>query len=213
MTRAEVDEGDVIQLVLPRFQAEGYDVYLHPSPSILPPFMQSYRPDAIALKQGKKVAIEIIRPVDFAGKQVRDLQSLFADQGDWELQVFYAPPLGAPASVAVATRAMIDESIRTVEELRSAGHRLPALVMAWATVEAIGRALLPELLGRPQTPERLVEVLASEGIVTPDEADLLRRAGSIRNAVVHGGIDTVVDDEMLGRVVAVLTTLAEMRPV
>lgn len=61
---ADVGEREVIDLVLPRLQAEGYEVYMHPSPSVLPSFMRSYRPDAIALKSGKKVAVEVVRPSD-----------------------------------------------------------------------------------------------------------------------------------------------------
>lgn len=212
MTTVDVGEREVIDLVLPRLQAEGYDVYVHPSPSILPPFMQSYRPDAIALKKDKKIAIEVIQGGDNATQKVQHLQSLFADQEDWQLQVIYAPPLSSKSKLMVASRALIRNTIGRVEELRLAGDRLAALMMAWATFEAIGRALLPAQLGRPQTPARLVEVLASEGIVTPEEADVLRQASSIRNAVAHGGIDTIVDDELLGRVIAILTTLAEMTP-
>uniref|UniRef100_Q07I63 REase AHJR-like domain-containing protein n=1 Tax=Rhodopseudomonas palustris (strain BisA53) TaxID=316055 RepID=Q07I63_RHOP5 len=212
MTVQEDREADLIEVLLPRFQADGYDVYVHPSPSILPPFMRSYRPDAIALKSDKKIAIEVIRSADAGSKDVRDLQSLFADQSDWELRVIYAPPLSSKSDLAVASRPLILDTIRRVEELRAAGNRLPALVMAWSTFEAIGRALLPARLGRPQTPARLVEVLASDGIVTPEEAEVLRRASAIRNVVAHGGIDAVVDDQLLGEVIAILMTLAEIEP-
>ena len=51
---------EVIESLLPRYEAEGFDVYVNPSPSILPPFMQTYRPDAIALKKDKKIAIEVV---------------------------------------------------------------------------------------------------------------------------------------------------------
>jgi uncharacterized protein YutE (UPF0331/DUF86 family) len=112
----------------------------------------------------------------------------------------------------VASRPLILDAIRKVDALREAGDRLPSLMMAWATFEAIGRALLPAQLGRPQSPARLVEVLASEGIVTPDEARVLRRASAIRNAVAHGAIDAVVDDELLRQVITILSTLAEMAP-
>lgn len=210
MASTEVGEREVVELVLPRFQAEGYDVYVHPSPSILPPFMQTYRPDAIALKEGKKIAIEIVRPAPSAEVKVRNLRSLFEGQADWELQVFYASPLGAPPTVGIASQRDIKASLVQVEDLRKAGHLLPALLMAWATFEAIGRALLPAELARPQTPARLVEVLASEGIVTPDEAGVLRRASSVRNAVAHGAIDATVDDDLLGRVIAILTDIAEI---
>ncbi|ABD89914.1 hypothetical protein [Rhodopseudomonas palustris] len=205
-------EAEVIESLLPKYQAEGFDVYVNPSPAILPPFMQAYRPDAIALKKGKKIAIEIVGPTSPSDNKIEGLQSLFAGQSDWELQVFYASPLASGRNLGIASRQLIDGSIRQVETLLSAGHRHPALVMAWATFEAVGRALLPDQLQRPQTPARLVEVLASDGYVTPDEAHVLRRAIAPRNAVAHGDLDAVVDDGLLERFVAILRTLADMVP-
>jgi hypothetical protein len=61
MSLPDTREVDVLESILPRYEAEGFEVFVHPSPSILPPFMQSYRPDAIALKPDKKVAIEVVR--------------------------------------------------------------------------------------------------------------------------------------------------------
>ncbi|MBI5128535.1 MAG: hypothetical protein HZA66_03765 [Rhodopseudomonas palustris] len=211
MTSTDVAERDVIELVLPRYRDEGYEVYVHPSPSLLPPFMKSYQPDAIALRDGRKIAIEVVRG-DEASRKAESLHSLFAEQDDWELQIIYAPPLSSRSNLLIASRPIILESIRRVDALREAGDRLPSLMMAWATFEAIGRALLPTQLGQPQSPARLVEVLASEGIITPDEAQVLRRASAIRNAVAHGAIDAVVDDELLQQVIAILSTLAEMAP-
>jgi uncharacterized protein YutE (UPF0331/DUF86 family) len=104
----------------------------------------------------------------------------------------------------------LNESIQRVIELRKEGHFLPALVMAWATFEATGRVLLPDRFQRPQTPARLVEVLGSEGYITPEEADTLRAASAIRNAVVHGQLDSVVDQKMLDGFVAILKTLAKL---
>ncbi|MGX7741972.1 hypothetical protein [Rhodopseudomonas parapalustris] len=212
MTSTDVAEREVIELVLPRYRDEGYEVYVHPSPSLLPAFMKSYQPDAIAMRDGRKVAIEVVRGDD-GGRKAESLQSLFADQDDWELRIIYAPPLSPRSNLLIASRPLILDAIRKVDSLRAAGDRLPSLMMAWATFEAIGRALLPTQLGRPQPPARLVEVLASEGIVTPDEARILRRASSIRNDVAHGAIDAVVDDELLQQVITILSTLAEMAPV
>ncbi|HEY0331051.1 MAG TPA: hypothetical protein VGC77_18375 [Rhodopseudomonas sp.] len=205
-------EAEVIESLLPKYQAEGFDVYVNPSPAMLPPFMRAYRPNAIALKKGKKIAIEIVGPAAPSDKKIERLQSLFAGHGDWELQVFYASPLASGRNLGVASRQLIDGSIRQVEALLSAGHHQPALVMAWATFEAVGRALLPDQFRRPQTPARLVEVLASDGYVTPDEAQVLRRAIAPRNAVAHGGLDAVVDDELLEQFVAILRILADLLP-
>src|SRR5713226_6019978 len=86
-------EAEVIESLLPRYEAEGFDVYVNPSPSILPPFMQTYRPDAIALRSDKKIAIEVVRPSGSSAQKVENLQSLFAPQSDWELRVFYVSSL------------------------------------------------------------------------------------------------------------------------
>jgi uncharacterized protein YutE (UPF0331/DUF86 family) len=174
--------------------------------------MQTYRPDAIALKKDKKIAIEVVGSNANSNQKIMTLQSLFADHDDWELRVFYASPVASNKSVEVASIPAINESIQGVIDLKEAGHLSPALVMAWATFEAVGRALLPDQFQRPQTPARLVEVLASEGYITPDEADTLRAATTIRNAVVHGQLDSTVDKKMLDGFVAVLKTLAKLLP-
>jgi uncharacterized protein YutE (UPF0331/DUF86 family) len=205
-------EAEVMESLLPKYQAEGFDVYVNPSPSILPPFMQAYRPDAIALKKDKKIAIEVVGSSARSDQKIQTLQSLFADQSDWELRVFYASPVASNKSLEIVSTAAISESIQRVVDLKQAGHLLPALVMAWAAFEAVGRALLPHQFQRPQTPARLVEVLGSEGYITPEEADKLRLASAVRNAVVHGQLDSTVDKEMLETFVAVLKTLVKLLP-
>jgi uncharacterized protein YutE (UPF0331/DUF86 family) len=205
-------EAEVMESLLPKYQAEGFDVYVNPSPSILPPFMQAYRPDAIALKKDKKIAIEVVGSNARSDQKIQTLQSLFADQSDWELRVFYASPVASSKSLEIVSTAAINESIQRVVDLKQAGHVLPALVMAWAALEAVGRALLPHQFQRPQTPARLVEVLGSEGYITPEEADKLRLASAVRNAVVHGQLDSTVDQKMLEKFVSVLKTLVKLLP-
>ncbi len=205
-------EAEVIESLIPKYQAEGFDVYVNPSPSILPPFMQAYRPDAVARKKDTKIAIEVVGSAARSEQKIRTLQSLFADQGDWELRVFYASPAASREPLEIVSAAAIDESIQRVVELKQAGHLLPALVMAWAVFEAAGRALLPDQFQRAQTPARLVEVLGSEGYITPEEADTLRVASAVRNAVVHGQLDSTVDQTMLETFVAILKTLVALLP-
>lgn len=205
-------EAEVIESLLPRYQAEGFDVYINPSPSILPPFMQEYRPDAVALRKDKKIAIEVVGSSARSEQKISALQSLFADQNDWELKVFYAMPASSSRSPEKASTPAIHDSIQQVVDLINSKHMLPALVMAWATLEAIGRALLPEQIQRPQTPGRLVEVLGSAGYLTPEEADTVRTAIAVRNAVVHGQLESTVDPKMLRGFVTVLDTLAKLLP-
>ena len=62
-------------------------------------------------------------------------------------------------------------ALSEVKQIAAEGHIEPAMLMAWATFEALARALLTKQFGRPQTPGRLVQTLAAEGYLTPSEAD------------------------------------------
>jgi uncharacterized protein YutE (UPF0331/DUF86 family) len=212
MTLSETRESDVLEHLLPQYQADGYDVYVNPSPSILPPFMQGYRPDAIAVRPDKKVAIEIVRSARPGSGKTEALQSLLADHPDWELRVVYVSPLSSQGALEIASQATIANAIQVVLELKDESRYLPALMMAWATLESIGRALLPDRFSRPQTPARLIEVLASEGYLAPDEADALRAFIPLRNAAVHGVLEPAIDEKQLKSLVGVLRNLVEFLP-
>jgi len=212
MSATEDRESDVLESLIPRYQAEGFEVFLHPSPSILPPFMQSYRPDAVALRHDKKIAIEVVGSAERSTQKLHDLQSLFAPHQDWELRVFYVSPSEAGAKIDAASQKAILKSVQEVLELKRSGHARAALILAWATLEALGRLLLPNQFRKPQTPARLIEVLASEGYLTPREADTLRTAIPIRNFAVHGGLDPVIDEELLASFIAILETVARLLP-
>jgi uncharacterized protein YutE (UPF0331/DUF86 family) len=204
-------DGDtlVLENALSRYAEEGYEVFVHPSSSVLPAFMRDYQPDAVALRRDKNIAIEVVRPWPGRSDKVDQIQKLLAPHSDWELQVLYVSPRTAEPPLAIASQQEIENALHRVSELKTNGHRLPALVMAWAAFEAIGRALLPDRLGRPQTPLRLVEALAFEGYVTPREADLLRAAIPVRNAAVHGRLDVDIDDSRLAQIITAVQHLAD----
>jgi uncharacterized protein YutE (UPF0331/DUF86 family) len=212
MNDAEVREFDILESIVPRFEAEGFEVFLNPSPSILPPFMQDYRPDAVALRHDKKIAIEVLGSPDHSKHKVRDLQSLFAPHRDWELRVFYVPASESGMAIDVASRKAILNSMQEVRELETNGHLRAALIMAWAALEALGRVLLPDQFRKSQTPARLIEVLASEGYLTPQEADKARAAIQLRNFAVHGGFDPVIDEKLVADFIAVLETVVRFLP-
>jgi uncharacterized protein YutE (UPF0331/DUF86 family) len=207
MSISETTATYVLETLRPRFEAEGFDVFLHPSPSILPPFMQDYRPDAIAVSPQKKIVIEVLRPVDKSEK-IKQLQDLVDQHHDWELHVVRVPSSGSQMTIAVAPRSSIDDATARILDLKKDGYMMPALIMSWVALEAIGRALLPQKFGRPQTPERLVELLAYEGYLTPDEADSVRPLITLRNTAVHGALDSAVDEQTLDRFIVILQKLA-----
>jgi uncharacterized protein YutE (UPF0331/DUF86 family) len=208
MSTVETREAGLLEDVLARYEAEGFDVFIHPSRSILPPFMQAYRPDAVAMKPEKKIAIELTHSDQGSATNVDRLRGLFSDHPEWELVVYHVAPRSAENAVEVASVAAIENAIEEVTALKDAGRLRPALLTAWAALEAAARALLPQEFERQQPPNRLLETLASEGLLTPREADSLRATASLRNAAAHGQLSLAIDPKQLDDLVGAIRTLA-----
>ena len=204
MSASESAATYVLENLRPRFEAEGYHVFLYPSPSILPPFMAGHRPDAIAVGPEKKIAFQVAPARD--PEKAKRFHELIGEHGDWELRIVRVP--NSLPMIDVASRAAIDRAIAAVHKLKKGGHAVPALIMGWAVLEAIGRALAPDRYGRPQTPGRLVEFLAHEGYLSPDDADFVRPLIPLQNTAVHGALDAAVSEQALVQFVTVLEKLA-----
>jgi uncharacterized protein YutE (UPF0331/DUF86 family) len=203
----EAIEATLLENVLPELEAEGFEVFTHPSPRILPAFMRECPPDAIALRKDKNLAIEILRESAPSNRRLDKLRELLALHKDWELRIYWVSPSSARKPIESASRMVIEQSIKSVEELMADGRSGPALLMAWATLEAIGRAMLPDRFQMAQTPGRLIEVLASDGHITPTEADHVRLLAESRNRLIHGGLEVSVPQADLKRFVDILKTL------
>ena len=68
--------------------------------------------------------------------------------------------------------------------------------MLWPVLEAATRILAPAETRRAQSPGRVVELLAAEGHVVPNDADLLRQSAALRNRLIHGELDTEVPPDL-----------------
>jgi uncharacterized protein YutE (UPF0331/DUF86 family) len=206
----EAQEAAVLENIVPQLEADGYEVIMRPSRQRLPLFMQSYSPDAIALREDKNLAIEVLRKGSQSKKSLDQLRELLVGHRDWELRVYWVSPSSTPDPIAQATPKDIGQTIARIEDLASQGQYAPALLMAWAALEALGRALAPEKIARPQTPGRLIEVLASDGYLTPSEADHLRDLARARNGLIHGALRTKVAAKDIKGFAAILTTLLKL---
>jgi uncharacterized protein YutE (UPF0331/DUF86 family) len=205
MEAIEKGETPLLDAVLARYRAQGFEVFVHPTATILPEFVLPYRLDAIAIKPDKKIAIEVTRS-SHPAERIKRLSQIFSQHPDWVLEVYYTDDL-RENEISSPTSQAIQNSIQEIEELRTSGLSRAALVMGWSILEAIGRSLLPDQLSRPQPPRRLIETLASNGLLTPTEADTLRAAGAARNAVAHGQLDGIVEPRHLDQLIDALRTL------
>jgi hypothetical protein len=199
----------ILQMLVPTLEAEGFRVFLNPSRSILPSFMQGYQPDAIAMKADRKVAIEVKSRSGHAEPQVQRLRAMFSAHPDWELRNVYAPTQGTDHAITVIPHQLVVENLDRLLKVFDEAGSIPALLTGWSVFEAAARSLIPDHLGRPQTPGRLLEVLASEGYVTPAEADALRELGNLRNKAAHGKLDAAVTRDQIAELVSVTRSLLD----
>jgi uncharacterized protein YutE (UPF0331/DUF86 family) len=59
---------------------------------------------------------------------------------------------------------------------------------------------------------RLLEVLASEGYLTPEETDTMREIVHLRNRAAHGDFNVTVGSEHLDRIVEMTRSLLALWP-
>jgi uncharacterized protein YutE (UPF0331/DUF86 family) len=202
---------EILGAVVPELEAQGYEVFLQPSDRVLPPFLRGHTPDAVALSDKKNLAIEIARETPEARQHLQELSSVIKGQPNWELRVFWVTPTTSrAAALSVQLPAKLRERIDEAKKLWAEGHYGSALLIGWATFEAICRALMPQSFGRPQTPSRLVEFISSEGYVSPDESDRIRSLARLRNEFIHGNLDVPMDKQEIDFFLDVISRLEQV---
>jgi len=205
-------ERAILDTMVPELEADGFRVVIHPKQDTLPTFLQGYRPDMVAYKENKKLAIEIAAratPDPTSRQKEHVLRERFAGHPDWELRFVYAPPANSDADIPVVSKQTVSEHLDHLDASVDTMGLTAALLTGLSGFEAAARALLPSSLIRPQPPARLIETLASEGYVTPDEADMLRRISRTRNELAHGRLDLTPSRDDVALLIAVTRSILE----
>jgi uncharacterized protein YutE (UPF0331/DUF86 family) len=172
--------------------------------------LEGLSPDAIALRSDHNVAIEVMRRTPDSEKRAEKITSLFKGRKDWELRVIWIAPVNPTKAVQLQTASTIRQRLEEIKQLADGEHYGPALLLAWATLEATGRLLAQKHFERPQTPSRLVQFLASEGVLTPTEADDLRPLADKRNKFIHGDLQTSITRAEIDRIFGILNTMINL---
>lgn len=200
-------EQAVFQTLLPQLEAEGFHVFVHPSKTMLPPFMKVYRPDAIAYKGDRKLAIEVVGDTPGLDLKAQRLVELFTSHPEWELRFVHASPRQRENAIPVTSKENIEASLQQIESSLDIMGSSAALLYGWAVFEAAARSLTQEALDKGRASSSLLEKIASEGYITPDEADALRRTNRIRNEIAHGRLDLKPDLSEVKSLLRVTRTL------
>ncbi|MGE0669051.1 MAG: hypothetical protein AB7O49_21065 [Sphingomonadales bacterium] len=203
-------EHEVLERLLLELEADGYEVFLRPRPPIAPEFLDKFTPDAIALRADKSLVVEVLRESRSAASKIENLRHLLKDRDNWELRVIWISPNSTLQTPEVQTTDTIRARIAELRSLIETDHLAAAFLIGWAILEAIGRGLSSEKFRHPQTAGRLVETLASDGYLTPSEAEHVRRFAEKRNQLVHGGLSIPLAKDEVSAFADLLETLAAL---
>src|ERR1043166_9622707 len=92
----------VLENIVPELEAEGFEVYAHPSARRLHPIPQACSPDAIARHEDKNLAIEVLRKGSSSEGKLDKLRKLLSGRRDWELRVYWISSANTPEAISVA---------------------------------------------------------------------------------------------------------------
>jgi hypothetical protein len=186
-------ETRVLELLRNRYESEGFSFIEHPAPADLPPFMRGYRPDALALGEGKSIVIEVkLRKDPATEKNLRAISERFKGQSRWEFRVVYGDEVEDEIIAAPAPE-QIRAHITEAESLLAQNHPRAALVLGWAAIEGIARMLSPDFPSAgSRTMRQAVELLEHYGRLGFSEAQELRKLLPLRAKVVHGDFRTPI---------------------
>jgi uncharacterized protein YutE (UPF0331/DUF86 family) len=207
---SQTSEIALIEGLLPQLQAEGYEVFVNPRSPLVPAFLGSYHPDVIALRPDRNLAIEVAHRTELKEKKLRDVAALFRGRDDWEFRIIWMSAADHPRELPLQTRSEIAERLQEIDRLVNGAHYEAAFLLSWAVLEALARSALEKEFRRPQTPGRLLQVLAAEGLLSPDEADVLRPLVDLRNRLIHGELDVGISETDARAMAAVLKQLINL---
>lgn len=209
---SEATKSDVLMRIVPELEAQGYEVFVRPHPTVLPTFIKGFVPDLIALGADKNLAIEISRRSSGELARMEQFIALFKDQPRWDHRIVWIEPTSAGESFSVETAETIRRRLDDVRELADAGRLEAALLLSWAIFEAAGRRLAQHALDKAQTSSHLIATLAEVGYLTPSEAELSRAVAEKRNKLSHGELQTRIDEGLLKSFIPIIATLADISP-
>lgn len=200
-------EEAILERVKTELLAEGYDVVLRPNRLAIPPFLGSFTPDALAYGHGKNLVVEVASQSPHNERRLMRLRELVASEPSWELRLIWTSRGNTPRSLPEADLEAIRDTLEEIERLLSYKEARAAFLLAWGCMEAVARRSTPEVFAKPQTPGRIVERLASDGLITPAEAATLRELAPRRNRLLHGDLRTEVRRKYVGEMLSIIRRL------
>jgi hypothetical protein len=176
-----------------RYRLKDYLVEVRPSGPALPGFLDRFQPDLIARHNGEQVVV-LVRSMAELAKQpelIRLAEVVNAEPG-WRLDLVVPPPPGRTwddwVEADESSPADINGLLNEARQLLGLGLFRPALMTAWAAVEAAMRhaARRERLPLQTTSPHLVLDALAEASALSDPDYQRLAEALRWRNVAIHG---------------------------
>jgi uncharacterized protein YutE (UPF0331/DUF86 family) len=197
---ANIEREQLIRLA-EEYRDKGYEISFHPNPEDLPDFLKNYRPDMIVRRGNEAVVIEVKSrsSLNSSTQYVRNLAQVVEQYPGWRFELVMTNPEDAAYSQSAEgslQRPEIESRLQVARQLATQ-HPESAILYSWSLVEATLRLVAEnEGLSLQRFDSLyLVKQLATEGVISKSEYQLLMNALSLRNSIAHGFKTTQLTQE------------------
>jgi hypothetical protein len=189
MTYHAASERHLLSMLRENYEARGYTFIEHPGASLLPVTFGRYRPDAIAVRDTDKFAIEV-KLGGASSNRLEEISAAVSGSAGWKLHVISPGESGDNEPFSGPGILDFDEKLREIDTLVSGRHYVAAFLFAWGVFEA---AALRRLTSRyavdaadRRTPNSLIAMLETYGELSSEDAREIASLNRSRNALAHG---------------------------
>lgn len=185
------------------YEDKGYKVVVEPGKTDRPNFLASFQPDMIAYGDRENVVVEVKSRSTLAkSKYMEALASIVNSQSGWRFELIVVNP-DTPSLAGEDSQTLSDREILSlmheVAHLVKNRHDKAAFLLAWSATEAALRqiAINRGITLERESPIYTIKQLYSLGALDRSDYELLQRALSVRNSVVHGFSSPDFDKELV----------------
>lgn len=198
----------VLEKIRPELERDGYSIISDPR-ALIPGDIRGYSPDFVARKGDSFIAIEIkSRRTPAVAASLDSLKKRIEANKNWTFRVYYSDDEIDYENLPRPSQNLVQEIAREALDASNNGFHKAAFLLAWAAFEAAARATHPRIFAKPQTPGRIITVLAEMGIVTPEESAILRTLSLNRNLLIHGRLDIEINARDVDALLSIAARLA-----
>ncbi|MBG1260021.1 hypothetical protein [Nostoc commune] len=175
------------------YRDKGYEVFFHPNLEDLPDFLKTYRPDMIVRRGEENVVIEVKSRASLnssSNQYLSNLAKAVEKHPGWRFEFVMTNPEDIMYSLKAEGSLQEDEIESQLQVARhlTTQHPESGILYSWSLVEATLRLLAQkeELSLEGFDPLYLINQLATEGVISKSEYQLLMNLLPSRNSIAHG---------------------------